>query len=86
MSSWKNILADVTQGSFLGPLLFLIYINDLPDRLTSLCKIFADDTSLFSKAINKKKSEIEPNKDLKLTSQWAYQLKTLFNLLVPDVH
>ena len=61
------------------PLLFLIYINDLPDGLTSLCKIFADDTSLFSMAIDTKKSEIEPNKDLKQISQWAYQWKTLFN-------
>ena len=56
-----------------------MYINDLPDRLTSICKIFADDTSFFSKTINKKKSEIEPNKDLKLISQWAYQWKMLFN-------
>ena len=54
-------------------------INDLPDRLTSICKIFADDTSLFVKAIIKKKSEIEPNKDLKLISQWACQWKMLFN-------
>ena len=52
------------------PLLFLIYINDLPDGLTWICNIFADDTSLFWKAVNKKKSEIEPNKDLKLISQW----------------
>ena len=35
-------------------------MNDLPDGLTLLCKIFADDTSLFSKAIIKKKFEIEP--------------------------
>ena len=67
-SSWKNVLAGVPQGSVLGPLLFLIYINDLPDGLTSICKIFADDTSLFSKAINKKKSKIEPNTDLELIS------------------
>ena len=53
----------------LGPLLFLIYINYLPDGLTLICKIFADDTSLFLKATNKRKSEIEPNKDLKLISQ-----------------
>ena len=32
-----------------GPLLFLVYINDLPDETNSLCKIFTDDTSLFSK-------------------------------------
>ena len=82
-SSWKNVLAGVPQRSVLGPLLFLIYINDLTDGLTTICKIFADDTSLFLKAINKKKPEIEPNKDLKLINQWAYQWKTLFN---PHTH
>ena len=62
-------MAVVPQGSVLRPLLFLIYINGLPDELTLICKMFADDTSLFSKTINKKKFEIEPNKDLKLISQ-----------------
>ena len=38
-------------------------IYDLRDGLTSLCKIFSEDTSLFSKAINKKKSETEKEKD-----------------------
>ena len=47
-SKWTNILAGVPQVSPLGPLLFLIYINDLLDGLKSICKIFADDT-LFSK-------------------------------------
>ena len=50
-SSWKKNLAGILQESVLGPLFFLIYINDLPDELTSLGKIFADDASLFSKAI-----------------------------------
>ena len=46
-SNWASVLAGVPQGSILGPLLFLIYINGLPDNLESLAKLFADDTSLF---------------------------------------
>ena len=62
MSSWQNIPAGVPQSSVLGPLLFLIYINDLPDGLTSISKIFADDTSLFSgKWAFKQKSSFNPD-------------------------
>ena len=47
-SSWELIKSGVPQGSVLGPLMFLIYINHLPDNIQSTCKIFADATSLFS--------------------------------------
>ena len=50
LSDWTPILAGVLQGSILGSLHFLIYVNDLPDNLNSLIKLFADETSLFSTA------------------------------------
>ena len=47
-SSWGDISAGVPQGSILGPLFFLIYINDLTENLKCNAKLFADDTSLFT--------------------------------------
>ena len=46
--SWQ----EFHKGSILGPLLFLVYINDLPDNIESIAKLFADDTSLSSTVYN----------------------------------
>ena len=78
-SSWRPVLAGVPQGSILGPLLFLIYINDLPNGLKSNAKLFADDTSLFTIVKDKYESASVLNDDLSLISKWAYDWKMLFN-------
>ena len=47
ISNWKSVLSGVTQGSVLGPILFLIYINDLEDDISSKVLKFPDDTKVF---------------------------------------
>ena len=81
-SSWADVTAGVPQGSILGPLLFLIYINDLADGLSSIAKLFADDISLFSVVHNANTTAKELNNDLVKISNWAYQWKMSFN---PDL-
>ena len=78
-SEWRKIKSGVPQGSVLGPLLFLIYINDLPDGITSICKIFADNTSLFTKVLDINESTNKLNTDLKKITKWAHQWKMQFN-------
>ena len=70
--SWKEITSGVPQGSILGPLLFLIYINDLSDGLSSNCKLFANDTSLFSVVHDVTISSSELNSDLAKITQWTF--------------
>ena len=65
ISDWSDVRAGVPQGSMLGPLLFLIYINDLSEGLPSNAKLFADDTSLFSVIHDSNTSALELNSDLK---------------------
>ena len=81
-SNWIDVKAGVPQGSIMGPLLFLIYINDLPEGLITNAKLFADDTSLFSVVRDIAASTGELNNDLRNISKWAYQWKMIFN---PDL-
>ena len=78
-SSWRPVLAGVPQGSILDPLLFLIYINDLPNELKSNAKLFADDKSLYTIVKDKNESANILNNDLQLITKWGYQWKMLFN-------
>ena len=65
-SSFLSVNAGVPQGSVLGPLLFLVYVNDIADNLLSLVRLFADGSYLFFSASNLTDIEDVINHDLGL--------------------
>ena len=69
-SCWSSITAGVPQGSVLGPLFFLLYINDLVDYISSEAKLFADDTSLFTVVYDVDTAASKLNRDLEIISTW----------------
>ena len=67
------------QGSILGPLFFLVYINDIAVGLKCNVKLFADDASLFTVAEDSYTAASDMNHDLDLTSKWAHAWRMSFN-------
>ena len=78
-STYSTVESGVSQSSMLGPLLFLVYINDLEKNIKSNIKFFADDTMLFSIVKDPVISANDLNHDLNIIHQWAYQWKLEFN-------
>ena len=73
-------MLEYIKVPILGRLLFLIFINDLTEGLTTNVKLFADDTSLFSVVHDTQTSVNDLNKDLEMITNWAFQWKMNFNL------
>ena len=47
LSEWVYAKSGIPQGSVLGPIIFVIFINDLPFAIKNCCKLFAEDTKLY---------------------------------------
>ena len=69
-SEWQKVTSGIPQGSVLGPLLFLIYINDLPDGITSTIYMYADDTKLYREIKSPDDHQILQN-DLSKLCTWS---------------
>ena len=77
-SEWAPVMSGVPQGSVIGPLLFLIYINDLPENVKSKVRLFADDTILYHTIECKRDSKIL-QKDLDHLAAWEEKWKMKFH-------
>lgn len=72
----KPVVSGVPQGSVLGPLLFLIFINDLPTAIQSQCRLFADDAIIYNTSNNISNLQT----DLVAVENWARQWQMSFNV------
>ena len=84
-SIYVEVTSGVPQGSVLGPMLFLLYINDINNAITSQIKHFADDSVLYRNIHNQNDQEILQN-DLDTISSWAEKWLMELNILSSLLH
>lgn len=77
-SEWSDVISGIPQGSVLGPVLFVIYINDMPEVVHSTIKLFADDAKIF-KHVSHLRDNRELQEDLRELEKWATTWQLRFN-------
>ena len=79
-SNWAPVLSGIPQGSILGPILFSLFVNDLPNEVASLISLFADDTKLYI-PITSDDSTMQLQEDLWKLETWATMMQMKFHPL-----
>ena len=80
LSNWISVISGIPQGSVLGPILFVIFINDMPEMVKSTCQLFADDAKLFrSVDLRDETSNLTLQEDLEILHHWSEKWQLPFN-------
>ena len=77
-SSWSPVISGIPQGSIMGPVLFTLFVNDLPGKISSIISMFADDTKLYL-PLTSDNSTDELVADLNYLQLWAEQMQMKFH-------
>lgn len=78
-SSWQHVKSGIPQGSVLGPILFILYVNDLPEQLNNNILMYADDTKIYAR-VNSIEDSQKLQEDLDITLEWSTKWQLSFNL------
>ncbi|MEW8547283.1 MAG: reverse transcriptase domain-containing protein, partial [Candidatus Thiodiazotropha sp.] len=78
-SDWRNVTSGIPQGSVLGPILFLIFINDMPKAIQCLVKLFADDAKLYQ-IVKSDQDRVDLQDDIVSSKNWTDTWKMIFNI------
>lgn len=78
-SNWNSVISGIPQGSVLGPILFIIFVNDLPDVVRSICKMFADDCKVYT-PLSSRVDQQQLQEDIDNLCQWSKDWLLKFNV------
>ena len=78
LSDWADVTSGVPQGSVLGPVLFVVFMNDMPQRVQNFCSMYADDTKIYGPARTPQDYDSLQN-DLDNLVEWADEWQLRFN-------